>query len=73
MESKKYWHFFFIFFNCIVLIFSAPCKGKKCENGGKLNVDTCKCTCEAPYIGARCEQGMQHILKRAQKHFSVNA
>nr|XP_022335669.1 uncharacterized protein LOC111132188 isoform X2 [Crassostrea virginica] len=33
-----------------------PCKGKKCENGGKLNVDTCKCTCEAPYIGARCEQ-----------------
>eukprot|EP00105_Crassostrea_gigas_P028320 XP_011449940.1 PREDICTED: uncharacterized protein LOC105344061 isoform X1 [Crassostrea gigas] len=33
-----------------------PCNGKKCENGGKLNVDTCTCKCEPPYIGDRCQQ-----------------
>lgn len=36
---------------------TAPCNGKKCENGGKLNVDTCTCKCEPPCIGDRCQQG----------------
>lgn len=44
-------------FTIMVFFHTAPCNGKKCENGGKLNVDTCTCKCEPPYIGDRCQQG----------------
>ncbi|XP_056014320.1 uncharacterized protein LOC125663866 [Ostrea edulis] len=33
-----------------------PCNGKKCANGGKLDIDKCTCTCKRPYVGDRCER-----------------
>lgn len=32
-----------------------PCNGKKCENGGTLDTDSCQCSCVPPYSGERCE------------------
>ncbi|XP_062575052.1 uncharacterized protein LOC134236905 isoform X1 [Saccostrea cucullata] len=32
------------------------CGGKKCDNGGKLNVETCECECKKLYTGPSCEQ-----------------
>ncbi|KAK6171095.1 hypothetical protein SNE40_019354 [Patella caerulea] len=33
-----------------------PCNGKKCKNGGALNIDTCTCTCTSPYSGDTCTE-----------------
>ncbi|XP_062575048.1 uncharacterized protein LOC134236903 [Saccostrea cucullata] len=33
-----------------------PCNGKECQNGGTLDVNTCTCRCERPYIGDMCEK-----------------
>ncbi|XP_071111759.1 cysteine-rich venom protein Mr30-like [Haliotis cracherodii] len=33
----------------------APCGGKQCLNGGRLDTDTCKCTCKTPYAGTTCQ------------------
>lgn len=38
----------------MVFFYIVFCNGKKCENGGKLNVDMCICKCEFLYIGDRC-------------------
>ncbi|KAK3087233.1 hypothetical protein FSP39_003405, partial [Pinctada imbricata] len=32
-----------------------PCNGKKCQNGGDLDVDTCSCKCKPPFYGTYCE------------------
>lgn len=33
-----------------------PCGGKTCQNGGRLNSDTCTCECKAPHGGDTCER-----------------
>lgn len=35
----------------------AVCGGKVCQNGGRLDPDTCVCECKAPYSGSTCEKG----------------
>ncbi|XP_050398410.2 cysteine-rich venom protein Mr30 [Patella vulgata] len=33
-----------------------PCNGKKCENGGTLDIQSCSCTCKTPYSGPTCTE-----------------
>ena len=35
--------------------FLVPCGGKKCVNGGTINVETCACACEKDFEGETCQ------------------
>lgn len=42
-------------------LFSAPCNGKVCSNGGTLDSKTCECACAPPYLPPTCDEGTEFL------------